>query len=380
MLPSKPLTTPLGPLTDLDLLDHDTCALLLSHDKHQLIEGIVFESIFDQYIAAMRHASDGALRPVPIETAIVTLPPSGPGAPDYAAFVWAKTRTQGLGRFLIALEKRYRVWLVDWQSESRSFLAAPISGGRLAGDPEPLGHVCAGVSKREPRSMLVAREVRDPYRTNQSVWGYLSSHYGDRLGTEVVLPRIFINWGIQPWFNGVWNLDRMFLYDEQLWHMEIKHKYPMEYAGTLCFGINDGELGQIANIVDCGLRSLHVVTVKPFWERQSGSMYLINDIEARSKASILTMELTQDTVSGAFRAEAARSTAHTSFTGRSSVPFRRFEAKAFRTAGTLSDPPVRIASAIVSQIRRSQLPPFCTDAELRSLRIVKPRHYRGYAT
>ena len=380
MLPSKPLTTPLGPLTDLDLLDHDTCALLLSHDKHQLIEGIVFESIFDQYISAMRHASDDALRPVPVETAIAMLPPASDGAPDYAAFVWAKTKTQGLRRLLIALEKHYRVWLVDWQSESRTFLAAPISGGHLAGEPEPLVRVCAGVSRREPRSTPVAREVRDPYRTNQSVWGYLSSHYGDRLGTEVVLPRIFINWGIQPWFGGVWNLDRMFLYEEQLWHMEIKHKYPMDYAGTLYFGINDGELRQIANILDCGLRSLHVVTVKPFWERQSGSMYLLNDIEARSKSSILTMELTQDIVSGAFRAEAARSAAHTSFTGRSSVPFRRFEAKAFRTAGTLSDPPARIGSAIVSQMRRSHLPPFCTDADLRSLRIAKARNYRGAPT
>ena len=380
MPPPKALTTPLGPITDLDLRDHDTCALLLSHDKHQLIEGIVFESIFDQYIAVMHNASDGALRPVPVETAIATLPPSGLGAPGYAAFVWAKTRTQGLGRLLIALEKHYRVWLVDWQSENRTFLAAPISGGHLASDPEPLGHICAELSGRGPRSTPVAREVRDPYRTNQSVWGYLSSHYGDRLGTDVVLPRIFINWGIQPWFGGVWNLDRIFLYGEQLWHMEIKHKYPMDSVGTLYFGINDGELRQIANMLDCGLRSLHVVTVKPFWERQSGSMYLLNDIEARSKAAILSMELTQDTVSAALRAEAGRSAAHTSFTGRSSVSFRRFEAKAFRTAGTLSDPPTRIASAIVSQMRRGQLPPFCTDAELRSLRIAKPRDYRGAST
>ena len=344
--------------------------MLLSHDKHQLIEGIVFESVFDQYIAAMRGASGGALRPIPVETAIATLPPSGHGAPDYGAFVWARERTQGLGRLLIALEKHYRVWLVDWQSESRTFLAAPVSRGQLAGDLEPLARVCAGISKREPRQTLVAREVRDQYRTNQSVWGCLSSHYGARLGTEVVLPRIFINWGIQPWFGAVWNLDRMFLCNGQLWHIEIKHKYPMDQTGTLYFGINDGELRQIRNILDCGLRSLHVVTVKPFWERQSGSMYLLNDFEARSKASILTMELTQETVSNALRVEAARSAAHTSFTGRTSVPFRRFEAKAFRTAGVLSDPAIRIASAIVALMHGGQLPPFCTDAELRILRIT----------
>ena len=121
--------------------------------------------------------------------------------------------------------------------------------------------------------------------------GISPSHYGDRLGADVVLSRVFINWGVQPWFGaGVWNLDRIFLHGNQLWHLEIKHKYPMEREARLHFGINDGELRQIASLLECGLRSLHVVTVKPFWERQSGSMYLLNDLEARSRAAILSME------------------------------------------------------------------------------------------
>ena len=369
VLPSKSLSTPLGPLTDVDLLDHDSCAKLLSYDKHQLIEGLVFESIFDQYIAGMQRTSEGVLQPIPVETAVARLPSSGLGTPLYGAFVWAKTKTRGLGRFLISLEKHYRVWLVKWRHEDRTFLATSFSGGHLVGTPEPLERVCAAVSRREPRPALVVREVRDQYRINQSMWGYLSSHYGDRLGPEVVLPRIFFNWGIQPWFRSVWNLDRIFLYDDQLWHMEIKHKYPMDYPGGLCFGINDGELYQISNILNCGLRSLHVVTVKPFWERQSGSMYLLNDIEARSRAAILSMELTPVMVSNAFRAETARSSAHTSFTGRSKVPFRRFEARGFRTVGMLSDSATHIGSVLVSQIRGNDLPPLCTDSEIRTLRI-----------
>ena len=380
MPPVEPLTTPLGRLADLDLSDHNLCASLLGHEKHQLIEGIVFESVFDQYADAMQQAADGSLRPIPVETVIATLPSAGQAAPVYGAFVWAKRRTQGLGRLLSALESCYHVWLVEWHIEARAFYAARASRGRLVQSPQPLEKVCARVSARGPTPMVVARKVRDQIRINQSVWGYLSSHYGDSLGAEVVLPRIFINWGIQPWFGGVWNLDRVFLCDEQLWHMEIKHKYPMERRGTLSFGINDGELGQIANILRCGLRSLHVITVKPFWKRESGSMYLLNDLEARSKAAILAKELTPSAVSGAFQGGPGRAAAHTSLTGRYRVSYRRFEASSFRAAGVLSDRPSRIAGAIVSQMRGRQLPPACTDGELRALRITTPRKHRGAAS
>lgn len=186
--------TPLGPLNKLDLQDHDLCAELLAYDKHQLVEGIVFESVFDQYVAAMEEASGRAVRAIPVETATVRLPPSGDGLPAYGAFVWAKSKTEGLGRFLKALESHYRVWLVEWSTNRLHFTAAPVSDGRRAGATLPLDSVCADVSDREtPGYETVDRGVRNPQRIKQSVWGYLSAHYGDRLGTDVVLPRIFLN-------------------------------------------------------------------------------------------------------------------------------------------------------------------------------------------
>lgn len=241
------------------------------------------------------------------------------------------------------------------------------------------GGVCGTVGTRTKVHTYRPGRAR-PHRTSQSVWGYHSSHYGVSLGTEVVSPKIFINWGIQPWFWGVWNLDRVFLYGDQLWHMEIKQEYPMEHASRLYFGISDGELGQIASVLNCGLRTSHVVTVNPFWGRNSGSMYLLNDIEARSRAAILARELTPGTVSSALGAEPAGAAVRTSITGRSRISFRRFEANTFRTAGMLSNPPTRIASAFVSQMCRDQLPPACTDAEIRALRIITPRNRRGAVT
>ena len=364
--------TPLGPLDRLDLRDHDLCAELLAHDKHQLVEGIVFESVFDQYVAAMEEASDGTVRAIPVETATVRLPSPGDGQPAYGAFVWAKRRTEGLGRFLKALGTRYRVWLVEWSADHRGFTAAPVSDGRRSGSAAPLDAVCAGASDRDaPGYETVHRGARNPQRIKQSVWGYLSSHYGDRLGADVVLPRIFINWGVQPWFGGgVWNLDRILLHGDGLWHMEIKHKYPMERAGKLSFGINDGELLQIDALLRCGLRSLHVVTVKPFWDKRAGSMYLLNDLAARSRAAILATELTADLLAAALQGPGGRSGAHTSFGGRSSVAFRPFEAAAFHRIGVLSDSADGVARGLVSHLSDGPLPPPLTDDGLRALRMA----------
>ena len=365
------MRTPLGPVDALDLRDHEVCAELLALEKHQLIEGIVFESVFDQYLGAVEAASDGTLRQVHVETVMVGLPSDRRDPQAYGAFVWAKSKTGGLGRFLQALEARYRVWLVEWCGDTRDFTATLITGGRRAGAVEPLADVCARVSKNNaPTYESVEPSVSDLERIEQSV-RYLSSHYGDRLGADVVLSRVFINWSVYPWFReGVWNLDRIFLHGNRLWHMEIKHKYPMEREARLHFGINDGELRQIASLLECGLRSLHVVTVKPFWERQSGSMYLLNDLEARSRAAILSMELTSDKISRAFRGLVGTSAAHTSFLGRSSVSFRSFEATGFRSVGVLADTPTSIGSAIVSQMGDGPVPPPCTDDGIRALRMA----------
>ena len=164
------MRTPLGPVDALDLRDHEVCAELLALEKHQLIEGIVFESVFDQHLGAVEAASDGTLRPVHVETVAVRLPSFAHDAPAYGAFVWAKSMTGGLGRFLEALEARYRVWLVEWRGDTRDFTATPIAGGRRAGAVEPLADVCARVSgKNAPTYESVERSVRNSERIKQSV-------------------------------------------------------------------------------------------------------------------------------------------------------------------------------------------------------------------
>lgn len=74
-----------------------------------------------------------------------------------------------------------------------------------------------------------------------------------------------MNWAIQPWFRFAWNVDRIFLVDDQLWLFEVKHKLPFSDRETddLIFGLNNGEVTNFSLLADCGIRTLFSIMVKP---------------------------------------------------------------------------------------------------------------------
>ena len=369
------MQTPLGPLRDLNLSDHEVCRTILALDKHQLVEGLVFESYFDQYLMSLPEASAQSMKPVDVDTAVVRLRRNAdnPGG-DVGAFVWARRRAAGLGRYIGALSTRMPVWLVEYNEPDREFLAARVEDSSPRPPWTPLQELAASIGNgRRPRFDDVATQVRDRNRINQSFWGYLSERHGDALAFNVVLPRVFLNWGIQPWFRHVWNVDRIFLHSGQLWHLEIKHKYPMRRDGALAFGINDGELRLIGILVACGLRSLHAIIVKPFWDKTAGSMYLQNDLDARARAAVIGREMTSGAVQDALSSKGGKSGAHTSFSGRASVPFRAFPASSFHRFGLLADDHTQVAQRIFSHMTQSDQPE-CRDSDLQKLRLQDHRH------
>ena len=354
------METPLGRLRDLDLTDHDVCRRVLSLDKHQLIEGLVFESWFDSYLAALADADD-AIVAVDVDTAVVILPDGKP-----AAFAWMRSSGLGVGRYLEALAGVMRTWLVRW--DVAAFTAAPWRDGG-AGDREALETVARAVSGRPaPRHETTEAAVRDGRRINQSFWGYLSERYGDALGERVVLSRVFLNFGLQPWFGWLWNVDRIFLDGDRLWHFEIKHKYPMDGRDGLAFGINDGEVRLMGLLTSAGLRSLHTVIVKPDWSKSAGSMYLQNDPRARERAAVIGREMTGADVERALGGRGGRSGADTTFTGRGRVGFRTFPASTFHRFGRLGDAHANVAGRILSHMRNTDQPSV-TDDDLRRLRL-----------
>ena len=353
------MQTPWGPLAQLDISDKSVCLKILQHDKHQLAEGLIVESLVDQIYRQMPATMPQA-RLLDIETAVVK------ARNDWHAFVWIRRETDGLGRFLLALEQRFRVWVVRTDSPLTTFTAYERRNGRPLAPPRPLEQIMSRLAGRAPEPPSVAGSVRDEHRQLASFWGYLQEHYGASLGERVVLPRLFMNFAIQPWFRSVWNLDRILVDGERIWLLEIKHKFPIPRA-PLTFGLNRGELDMIGRLGECGVSCFHTILVKPRWDKEAGSSYLINNLDQRDRALFVGTELDTATLHEMRTAGERRSAAHTTFSGSGSLGYLSLPATAFMKIGSFALPVPNLASALSGALNGQRLPGV-TDAELRALR------------
>lgn len=356
------MRTPWGELSDLDVSDTRIAAEILAADKHQLIEGLVVECLFDQIVSALPARAGVPLTPVDVESIIVDTRRS---KERWIVFVWARTRGPGLGRYLRALEKQAVPYLLELVNGE--FLVSRVENGAKLGHSEILSDLMHRLSGRRYAPFEVASSVRDSKRQLQAFWGFISGYYQHRIGEQVVLPRLLINCGIQPYFKAVWNLDRVFVADDQVWMFEVKHKYPMD-QGELRFGINEGELGVFAMLAEAGIRCLHIILVKPQWSKEVGAMYLLNDLAARTRVAVIGAELDKQRIGRIKRGQTGRSAAHTSITGSSQLTFRPFAAAELSRLGVLSDAPEAIAEKIAALLLKGDAGQL-SDSWLRELRM-----------
>lgn len=339
------MQTPWGELKRLDLENHEFAAEILSADKHQLVEGLVVESLFDQIVADFPADAGSTVIPLDIESIVVD---TKRDKERLLIFVWVRNPGDGLGRYLKALENSFVPYLVTF--EAGDFTACRISNGRRQAPPQLLHELMQELSPAAATPFVVDAKVKDSNRQRQSFWGFISNFHKEELAKRIVLPRILINCGIQPYFRSVWNLDRIFLIDGTLWLFEIKHKFPMS-RDHLSFGINDGELAMLNLLGQCGIRCLHTILVKPFWSKDVGSMYLFNDLSMRARAGLIATVLDDKAISKMMGGRTGRSGAHTSITGLSSLSFKQIAAVDFAALGLLSDPHGVLSRSITSVIR-----------------------------
>lgn len=357
------MLTPWGKLGDLNLSDNALCERILAADKHQLVEGLIVENEFDRIVDAIPASLTGALM-LDVETAIVDTD----RMPDrWHAFVWARSREDGLRRYLQALGRRFRVWLVEFDPMAGTFFAHERREGRAIGPTGPLTSVMQELAGRQPASVEVAPAVRDPDRQRLGFWDHLSQVYGDRLGERVILPRLFLNHGVQPWFRKVWNIDRILVRGNDIWALEIKHKFPMS-RGALAFGINDGELGMLGQVVESGLRCFHAIFAKPLWTDAAGAAHIFGEPELKDRVALIGVELDRRRIEAMFRGRRGSSPAHTTFSGKGRLDFRRIAASQFMRMGLLGEQDERLSRALGQALAGGALPPV-TDRWLWSLRV-----------
>lgn len=362
------MQTPWGNICDIDLMDHSIAEKIISADKHQLVEGLVVECLFDQIAQKVPTSTNGKIIPLDVETIIVD---TNRASDRWIALVWARTKTEGLGRYFLALEKGFVPYLLEYDPGA-GFFATKRQNGRSVGQPESLSILMEKLSETKYKPFLVNATVRDETRQKQAFWGFISNYYGSKIDSQVVLPRLLINCGVQPYFRRVWNLDRAFLVEDQVWLLEVKHKFPMELPQkldypTLRFGINEGELSVIGRLADAGIRCLHTVLVKPYWSKRIGSMYLLNNLALRESTALIAVDLDQKTVKKMMAGSAGISGAHTTITGEFEIKYRTLAAKSFRDLGVLSDRPENIAKKMIA-VMTSDPPPLVQEKRLQALR------------
>lgn len=357
------LETPLGPLAGLNLDLADTCLDVLSLDKHQIAEGMVVESLFDQIIERMPPQMDGAVHVLDVETFVAR----GGNGTMYA-FVWWRTAGSGLGRYLQALENKFTVLGVRLGPGESCFEACSISGGKRCSDWAPMHDFLSrkGLVRQAP--YVVRGDVRDRRRQYGAFWGYLQQAHGTRLKDRVALPRILVNWGIQPWFKYVWNLDRVMVAGDRIWVLEAKHKYPFRRDGHLCFGLNNGETRLLDLLGQCGINCVHVVVVKPYWDMHTGSMYLLTNYEAKKRAMLVGLVVDRSCVAKILAGNTGTSGTYTSVTGSSQLSFKPLPVTWFAPLASLADPDE--AALRLVALMQGRLGASCSDKLLEDLRMT----------
>lgn len=351
------METPWGRLEDLDLTDHDLAAEILGADKHQLVEGLVVECLFDQIVKKMQTDAKQSVLPLDVESVVID---TGRETERWVCLVWARSRGVGLGRYLLSLEKRFVPYLITYRQGE--FFAARVRNGKDRDERIPLLELMQELSDGRVMPFRVDSMVKDSNRQRQAFWGFISNYYRDDVGAKVILPRILINCAIQPYFRSVWNLDRIIVVGDEVWLLEIKHKYPMG-GRSLRFGINVGELGVLDRLADAGIHCLHTILVKPHWSKDVGSMYLMNDLDMRDRAALIAIALNKHRTTQIMKRQSGQSAAHTSITGTSTLWYKNIEASEFHGLGTLSDGAERLADrmkatmsgTIESPVRREWL-------------------------
>lgn len=333
------MDTPWGPLRNLDAHDWDLAWRIISTDKDTLVEGLIVENAFDQILRPLSVSPEAALTVLDIETIIVS------HQEQRLAFVWARSRQAGLGRYLRALARGMSVYLVEFHDGD--FFATPFRETSLDRDARrPLTQLAAQLSGQVPKLRKISLSVRDAGRMKSIYWGFLTEAYKQNLWSKVILARLLINHGISPYFNHVWNLDRVCLYRDKLWLLEVKHKFPMR---NMNFGINQGEVQNIAMLYELGIECVYALFVNPVRERGQNAMYLYNDRGLQEHVAVIATDLGSK-ARALLNTKAGSAPPHTSLGGTTIVPFYSLRPSSFSYLGNFAEVPKRLGERLCAAL------------------------------
>ncbi|HGM7321354.1 hypothetical protein NTC87_07810 [Stenotrophomonas geniculata] len=343
------MQTPWGELSSLDQTKRELAHKILRWDKHQLVEGMVAENAFDQLLQSVSDQTGDSLRILDIETYVCR---SRGQSAELVVFVWARKKEKGLRACLNCLAKIAIVYLVEL--EEGAFVAAKWADSRRATAKTPLEEVVAQFGRwTDPTP--VSSGVRDERRQNNAIWGFLDASLTvAQLWEQLALPRLLVNFGLEPYFASTWNLDRFCVFNDEVWMLELKHKFPIGTGNR--FGLNEGELELMRLLSGSEIRIAHLIIVKPIWDGNAGSMYLFNQRELRDRAALIGVEMTPRQIKNAYSRPRKVSKLHTTLKGTGSIFYRELPTGIFSQLGLYGDTSVSLSSTLTRLLSGEKLP------------------------
>ena len=358
------MQTPFGLLSELDLKKPRTILEILSFDKHQIAEGMIVESIFEQVIDKIpEEIGAQKVSVLDVETYITR-------EADFKtvnAFVWERSRKSGLGRYLRALGRKFNVYLVRFDDNKRVFRVCSIKDGARCGGWLDIEEFMLALGKIKLHEYEVDESVRCEERQLSAFWGYLQGVHGGELAAQVALPRLLVNWGIYPWYKFVWNIDRVLLVGDQVWVLEVKHKFPYGKKGGLKFGLNDGEAYVLRDVVDCGIKAIHLVIVKPHWDVDVSSLNLLSEFKVKERALVVGMLVDGRYIRSILARQSETSGGKTVISGKGRVKFKPLRVGEFSVIGSLAEP--NLGAEVLSGYFRGCVGEVCTEDKLIALQM-----------
>lgn len=345
------LLTPFGPLKDIPLDDVDQLKeILVRSDKSRMLEGLVIEAVFNDYLSKLSGQGIEVLPISLVRTLTVKSQPNSRQKYVNSWWVWDRSKNGRAAtelRVLLA-PRSPEEFLFDcyYNEAERDFF---MEWGGIQNIPIQ-SYMLEKRGQSEPQFRIPSESVIDEHRSQQAFWAGISSQYSDdRLFRNVVLYRLFKNCAIQPFFDGVWDIDSLAqLPDGKLIQLEVKHKYPRveRSNGNLSFGINNGQLSVMLDLAQRGIKTLHMIMVKPIWSKDYGTGYLLNRIGDRKNVLFLAKLLDENTLRQIQSRQPYQTGEEQSFTGTTGQKARYVDVSEFQFLGTLDDPVEYVARNI----------------------------------
>lgn len=354
--------TPLGYFPEeVDFKNLTSNESLLTREKHQLLEGLVIEYVAEQFIATP--GLKNLINVLDVVTLITRGVPNDRSNTigQYCSFVW-KRDDSDIDDFISILQNLSlgcaNTTYICKEEEMKFFAKKPSSSKWL-----PLQSYL-----RNKRNITDDKKIKFPHVDNNSknnerqlssILGRLLPAYNKRIIKDVILPRAFKNYIIQPFFRSGWDLDRIFRYQGKLWEFELKHKYPIDnfsfFEGInntnnrycLSFGINEGQANIIKLLAKQGLNTLHLILVKPRWSDQENPGYLFVDEEARKKTLVIGAVLTLEKINAILDGELKKAPSKTSYNGSNETNYYRIPRNFFHVIGSYADGKDSLAPNII---------------------------------